>query len=70
MVFLKRLLTAFFIVILIGAFFSQFTPGTITARAAAGTPTPQPKKRFTKLTVSYTSYKWWLIRWSTNKVRC
>ncbi|MGD0006107.1 MAG: hypothetical protein ABSE06_17985 [Anaerolineaceae bacterium] len=70
MVFLKRLLTAFFIVILLGAFFSQFIPGTITARAAAGTPTPQPKKRITKLTVSYTSYKWWLIRWSTNQVRC
>ena len=67
--FLKRLLTAFFIVILIGAFFSQFTPGNITARAAS-VPTPQPNKRITKINVQATRYKWWLIRWSTNQVRC
>ena len=67
--FLKRLLIAFFIAILIGVFFSQFTPGNITARAAS-VPTPQPNKRITKINAQVTRYKWWLIRWSTNQVRC
>ena len=35
------------------------------------TPTQAGKtKRFTNITVSYTRYRWWLIRYSNNWIEC
>jgi hypothetical protein len=67
----KRLLAAGIMLVLIGSFLTQVAPrGTTTVSAAFLTPTPHPKKRITKLTVQYTRYEWWMIRWSTNKIDC
>ena len=67
---IKRLLAAGIIVLLLGVFFSQLYPWQVSARALAANPTPQPKKRITKLSVQYIRYEWWLIRWSNNTTEC
>ena len=44
----------------------------VSAFDAALTPSPIPSipKRVTKITITYTSYHWWLLRWSNNTVAC
>lgn len=44
--------------------------GSGTAPTRAADPTGEPTIRTKTITVSYTKYKWWVIRWSTNTPLC
>ena len=62
----SRLLTN--LILILSAFLgSAFTHGMGAASAAEAPPGPD---RFTVVTVAYTAYEWWLVRWQENQVVC
>src|SRR5687768_16283313 len=62
----SRLLTN--LLLILSAFLgSAFTPGMGAASAAEAPPGPD---RFTVVTVAYTAYEWWVVRWQENQVMC
>jgi hypothetical protein len=70
--FKTGLMLALLLLLLSGQLFQLASAPQKTAFAQTGieeTPTPKPP-RSTKITVPYTSYRWWLIRYSNNAIVC
>ena len=67
--FIRKWHWYFLIAILLGGVFFQLT---LFHRAAAQDSEENPSggRRTTKITVTFTRHKWWLIRWSNNQIAC
>lgn len=57
------------VILLLSAFYSTFSAG-VSRAYAAGNSTPPGPDRFTSITVPYTHYKWWLLRWADSSILC
>ncbi|MCF6278656.1 MAG: hypothetical protein L3J16_07910, partial [Anaerolineales bacterium] len=53
--------------LLLSAILSAFGIGASRAYAA---PSPPGPDRYTSITVSYTNYTWWLLRWADSSILC
>src|SRR5512133_2495943 len=76
--FKAALFVAMTMLLLVGGLFSSASqPPNVYAQAASTpqpdaqqTTTPTPGHRTTKIKVAFTSYRWWLIRYSNNNIAC
>jgi hypothetical protein len=62
-------LRRFFRVILLVPFLVSLVWGIGNAGAAGGTE-PEDIPRQTTITITYTQYEWWLLRWDTSQILC
>jgi hypothetical protein len=61
------------LLLLLGWLIQPAYPRTVFAQFITRTPSPTPRgkaPRTTKIKVPFTSYKWWLIRYSNNQIAC
>ena len=69
----KRLANLLFIIsALLGSAFTRDTSSPLSAGfvpASASNPPPGPD-RYNVITVEYTAYEWWMVRWRENRVVC
>ncbi|MRR29708.1 hypothetical protein EG834_05145, partial [bacterium] len=68
---LKRFLARGLLILAVGGLIATAAQQSAPVRAQQETPaTPEAPKRLTKLTVDYTAYEWWLVRWKGNEITC
>lgn len=67
---LRKLAGVFFIVVILAALLAQFGRAWQPVFAQEEVPTPGPPVRRTTITVEFTGFEWWLIRWKNNRIAC
>ncbi|HWR66573.1 MAG TPA: hypothetical protein VN364_10675 [Bellilinea sp.] len=68
---LKRLFARGLLILAIGGLIATAALQSAPVRAQEETPEgPEAPKRLTTLTVDYTAYEWWLVRWRGNEITC
>ncbi len=68
---LKRLFARGLLILAVGGLIANAALQSAPVRAQEETPEgPEAPKRLTTLTVDYTAYEWWLVRWRGNEITC
>ena len=68
---LKRFLARGLLILVVGGLIATAALQSMPVRAQEETPVaPEAPKRLTTLTVDYTAYEWWLVRWRGNEITC
>ena len=68
---LKRFLARGLLILAVGGLIATAALQSAPVRAQQETPpAPEAPKRLTTLTVDYTAYEWWLVRWAGNQIVC
>lgn len=66
----QRLLLRGLLVLLVGGLIATAALQSADVPVRAEEGTPEAPKRLTTLTVDYTAYEWWLVRWRGNQIVC
>ncbi|HZW05192.1 MAG TPA: hypothetical protein VFF68_14765 [Anaerolineaceae bacterium] len=67
---MRRLLTFFLVILLAGVLLGQSARWFAPVSAQDDHPPIEPEQRQVTLTIDYTAYDWWLLRWSDSAILC